>query len=141
MTMMKLATFLTILLQLWSTATAFQVSPMTRGVSTVSRITGLMATEEEKAAPFFADFEPAAASADTTKSLEKKMANWEATEEEVKAATLGGMVPKKEEGAAGFNAGLYIAFPFMIIGSLMFAFFPLIMDKIDVSGVGPPPIV
>jgi hypothetical protein len=68
------------------------------------------------------------------------MAKWEATEEEVKAASLGGITPGKER-KDGFDLGLYVAFPFMIAGSLLFAFFPLIMDKIDVSSVGPPPMM
>merc|ERR1719232_600344 len=75
-------------------------------------------------------------------SLEEKMKSWEASEEEIKAATLGGIVPgasnKLSSGTSGFDIGLYIAFPLMIIGSLMFALFPFVMDKIDVTGVGPP---
>jgi hypothetical protein len=77
-------------------------------------------------------------------SLERKMSRWEATDEEVKAATLGGITPGGLGGKQrndGFDIGLYIAFPFMILGSLLFAFFPLIMDNIDVSSVGPPPTV
>ena len=35
--------------------------------------------------------------------------------------------------------GLFIAFPFMVGASLLFFVFPFIMDKIDVSSVGPPP--
>ena len=72
------------------------------------------------------------------KSLEDKMKNWEASEEEIKASTLGGVTPGRSDA---FDIGLYIAFPFMILASLAFAFFPLIMDKIDVSSVGPPPTV
>lgn len=100
-----------------------------------------MASEDEKV-PFFASYDEPASEA-TKSSLEEKMSNWEASEEEVKAASLGGIVPggKKEEGADGFNVGLYIAFPFMIAGSLLFALFPFIMDKIDVSSVGPPPMM
>ena len=82
--------------------------------------------------------------AKTAKSLQEKMANWEASEEEIKAATLGGMSPGGlggRKGNDGFDVGLYIAFPFMILGSLLFAFFPFIMDKIDVSSVGPPPMM
>lgn len=81
--------------------------------------------------------------ASTKLSLEEKMKQWEATDEEIKAATLGGVgIPKSNQERTGaFDIGLYIAFPFMIIGSLMFALFPFIMDKIDVTSVGPPPIV
>jgi hypothetical protein len=79
----------------------------------------------------------------TKLSLEEKMKKWEATEEEIKAATLGGVgIPKANgERTGAFDIGLYVAFPFMIIGSLMFALFPFVMDKIDVSSVGPPPTV
>jgi len=73
-------------------------------------------------------------------SLEEKMAGWEASEEEVKAATLGGMTPGKG-GTDGFDIGLYIAFPIIVATSLLFAVFPFIMDKIDVTSVGPPPTV
>lgn len=70
------------------------------------------------------------------KSLEEKMASWEATDEEIKAASLGGITPRR---ADGFDVGLYIAFPIIVLSSLAFAFFPFIMDKIDVTSVGPPP--
>jgi hypothetical protein len=73
-------------------------------------------------------------------SLEEKMANWEASEEEIKAATLGGMTPGRG-GTDGFDIGLYIAFPIIVATSLLFAVFPFIMDKIDVTSVGPPPTV
>ena len=72
----------------------------------------------------------------TRLSLEEKMAKWEATEEEIKAATLGGVVPKR---ADSFDVGLYVAFPFMVIGCFLFLAFPFLADKIDVSSVGPPP--
>jgi hypothetical protein len=74
----------------------------------------------------------------TKKSLEDKMKEWEATDEEMKAASLGGMVPAKNDG---FDLGLLIAFPFIVGSALLFAVFPFIMDKIDVSSVGPPPTV
>lgn len=72
----------------------------------------------------------------TKESLEEKMKKWEATEEEQKAASLGGVVPGR---ADSFDLVLYILFPFMVLSGLAFAFFPLIMDKIDVDSVGPPP--
>mmetsp|Transcript_11183 Transcript_11183/g.20935 ORF Transcript_11183/g.20935 Transcript_11183/m.20935 type:complete len:144 (+) Transcript_11183:195-626(+) len=74
------------------------------------------------------------------KSLQEKMARWEASEEEIKAASLGGLTPGKR-GTDGFDIGLYIAFPIIVATSLFFAVFPFIMDKIDVSSVGPPPTV
>jgi hypothetical protein len=77
---------------------------------------------------------------DKKKTLEEKMASWEASEEEIKAASLGGLTPGKG-GTDGFDIGLYIAFPIIVVTSLFFAVFPFIMDKIDVSSVGPPPTV
>ena len=74
------------------------------------------------------------------KALEEKMKSWEATDEEIKAASLGGMTPGKG-GTDGFDIGLYIAFPIIVATGLIFALFPFIMDKIDVTSVGPPPIV
>lgn len=74
------------------------------------------------------------------KTLEEKMASWEASEEEMKAASLGGLTPGRGR-ADGFDIGLYIAFPIIVATSLLFAVFPFIMDKIDVSSVGPPPTV
>lgn len=76
---------------------------------------------------------------DVKPTLEEKMKSWEASEEELRAASLGGLTPTA--GVDGFDIGLYIAFPFMIATGLLFGFFPLIMDKIDVSSVGPPPMV
>ncbi len=73
------------------------------------------------------------------KSLEDKMKEWEASEEEMKAASLGGVVPSGRSD--GFDIGLFLAFPFIVGSALFFAIFPLIMDKIDVSSVGPPPTV
>lgn len=72
------------------------------------------------------------------KSLEDKMKDWEASDEEIKAASLGGVVPGRTDG---FDIGLFIAFPFIVGSALLFAVFPFIMDKIDVSSVGPPPTI
>ncbi len=66
------------------------------------------------------------------------MKGWEATEEEVKAKTLGGIVPGRSDA---FDVGLYIAFPILIISSLIFVFFPFIIGNIDTSSVGAPPTV
>jgi hypothetical protein len=77
-----------------------------------------------------------AAILDKKASLEEKMKSWEATKEEQKAASLLGVVPDRSDA---FDIGLYIAFPLMVGTGLLFAFFPLIMDKIDVSSAGPPP--
>eukprot|EP00588_Corethron_pennatum_P014869 CAMPEP_0194278736 /NCGR_PEP_ID=MMETSP0169-20130528/12002_1 /TAXON_ID=218684 /ORGANISM="Corethron pennatum, Strain L29A3" /LENGTH=165 /DNA_ID=CAMNT_0039022995 /DNA_START=51 /DNA_END=548 /DNA_ORIENTATION=+ len=70
-------------------------------------------------------------------SLEEKMLAWEATDEEKRASTLGGVMPSSD----GFDVGLWIMFPFIVATSLLFFVFPFIMDKIDVSSVGPPPMV
>ena len=78
---------------------------------------------------------------DVKMSLEEKMKNWEASEEEIKQASLGGMTPGAGGKTDSFDIGLYIAFPIIVITSLAFAIFPFIMDKIDVSSVGPPPMV
>lgn len=83
----------------------------------------------------------------SAKSLEEKMKSWEATEDEIRGATLGGIIPGSSGGGGAgdanrsdaFDIGLYIAFPIMVIGCLIFAFFPLIVSNIDVSSVGPPP--
>jgi hypothetical protein len=74
-------------------------------------------------------------------SLEEKMKSWEASEEEIKAATLGGLVPQSKERTGAFDVGLYIAFPIMVITGLIFALFPFIMGSLDVDSVGPPPTV
>lgn len=70
------------------------------------------------------------------------MKNWEATEEEVKAATLGGIVPgsRDPDRSDAFDVGLYIAFPLMVLSGLAFALFPFIMGNLDVDSVGPPPM-
>ena len=84
------------------------------------------------------DSEESSSVDDAKVSLEEKLKSWEATEEEVKAASLGGLTPNKVDG---FDLGLYIMFPFMVATGVLFGIFPFIMDKIDVSSVGPPPMV
>ena len=76
-------------------------------------------------------------------TLEEKMKKWEATEEEAKAATLGGIGMGRPAGQKqdGFDIGLLIAFPIMVGSSLLFILFPFIKDTIDVTSVGPPPTV
>lgn len=143
---MRLATILFLLLGTRLTI-AFHVSHSARKISNKidsryeTTTFGLFMADEKK--PFFADEGVAEASREekVKASLEEKMSKWEASEEEIKASTLGGVVPQSKERSSGFDVGLYVAFPFMILGSLLFAFFPFIMDKIDVSSVGPPPSV
>eukprot|EP00578_Thalassiosira_sp_NH16_P015004 CAMPEP_0181111506 /NCGR_PEP_ID=MMETSP1071-20121207/19311_1 /TAXON_ID=35127 /ORGANISM="Thalassiosira sp., Strain NH16" /LENGTH=134 /DNA_ID=CAMNT_0023195403 /DNA_START=136 /DNA_END=540 /DNA_ORIENTATION=+ len=75
-------------------------------------------------------------------SLEEKMKSWEASEEEIKAATLGGVVPgggNAAERTDAFDVGLYIAFPIMVVSCLAFIFFPFLIGNIDITSVGPPP--
>jgi hypothetical protein len=76
--------------------------------------------------------------AKTKMSLEEKMKGWEATDEEIKKATLGGVVPGTTDG---FDIGLWIMFPFIVATSLLFFVFPFVKDSIDFSSVGPPPTV
>mmetsp|Transcript_13363 Transcript_13363/g.33629 ORF Transcript_13363/g.33629 Transcript_13363/m.33629 type:complete len:144 (+) Transcript_13363:166-597(+) len=79
--------------------------------------------------------EPAAAA--EKMSLEEKMKSWEASEEEIRAASLGGVVPQPRdaERTDAFDVGLYIAFPIMVLTGLAFAVFPFIMGNIDVSDI------
>lgn len=63
---------------------------------------------------------------------------WDATEEEQKAATLGGMIPGST-GTDSFDVSLYLALPFLLGSLALFLFFPLLRDNIDFSDVGPPP--
>jgi hypothetical protein len=86
--------------------------------------------------------EEASSGASAKTSLEEKMKGWDATEEEIKAATLGGVVPgggQNAERSDAFDVGLYILFPFMVLSGLAFALFPFIVGNIDVDSVGPPP--
>lgn len=75
-------------------------------------------------------------------SLEDKMKSWEATEEEIRAASLGGVIPQPmgRERTEAFDVGLYIAFPIMVLTGLAFAFFPFIMGNIDVSNIVVPTV-
>eukprot|EP00531_Pseudo-nitzschia_arenysensis_P008719 CAMPEP_0116143624 /NCGR_PEP_ID=MMETSP0329-20121206/15553_1 /TAXON_ID=697910 /ORGANISM="Pseudo-nitzschia arenysensis, Strain B593" /LENGTH=74 /DNA_ID=CAMNT_0003638963 /DNA_START=262 /DNA_END=486 /DNA_ORIENTATION=+ len=68
-------------------------------------------------------------------SLEDKMKSWEASDEEIRAASLGGIVPQSRERTDAFDVGLYIAFPIMVLTGLAFAVFPFIMGNIDVSDI------
>ena len=61
-------------------------------------------------------------------ALKDKMMSWEATDEERKAATLGGLTPTSS-GVDGFDLGLYIAFPFLFGSLCLFLFFPLIGSR------------
>eukprot|EP00529_Nitzschia_sp_RCC80_P036283 CAMPEP_0113466590 /NCGR_PEP_ID=MMETSP0014_2-20120614/14354_1 /TAXON_ID=2857 /ORGANISM="Nitzschia sp." /LENGTH=164 /DNA_ID=CAMNT_0000358825 /DNA_START=173 /DNA_END=667 /DNA_ORIENTATION=+ /assembly_acc=CAM_ASM_000159 len=142
-----------------TTVEAFSTSCATTRISTsttFSKNTGMLTTG-------FRRFMSSSSSDDedpdtpTTKlSLEEKMAQWEATDEEKKAATLGGLIPEPVGGSGkssgpeepgsversdAFDVGLYIAFPIMVLSGLFFALFPFIMGSIDVDSVGPPPTI
>lgn len=69
-------------------------------------------------------------------SLEEKMKSWEPTEEERKAATLGGLTPAKLDG---FELSLNIIFPLMLVSCIAVALFPLFSGNIDVSQMEVPP--
>ena len=82
--------------------------------------------------------EESTASSEATEkiSLEDKMKSWEASEEEIRAASLGGVIPQgRGERTGAFDVGLYIAFPIMVLTGLAFALFPFIMGNIDVSDI------
>ncbi|KAG8460580.1 hypothetical protein KFE25_011355 [Diacronema lutheri] len=70
-------------------------------------------------------------------SLEEKMKSWEATDEERRAATLGGLVPGKLDG---FELSLNVLFPLMLVSCIVVALFPLFSGFIDTSGAGAPPM-
>jgi len=95
-------------------------------VPTKSSLVILRSEEEESTEP-----------ATEKMSLEEKMKSWEASEEEIRAASLGGVVPQPRdaERTDAFDVGLYIAFPIMVLTGLAFAFFPFIMGNIDVSDI------
>jgi hypothetical protein len=113
--------------------------------------------------------EQQSSSSSSAVSLAEKMKSWEATEDEIRSATLGGIVPgglsapgikgfdgkfgdrNSSEGGGGvtttgagrtdaFDVGLYIAFPIMVLSCLAFVFFPFLINNIDVNSVGPPPM-
>jgi len=139
-----------------TTVEAFSPSCATSRISTsttLSQNTGMSTTGFRRMASDDQDPDDAP----TTKlSLEEKMAQWEATDEEKKAATLGGLIPEPVGGSGkssgpeepgsversdAFDVGLYIAFPIMVLSGLFFALFPFIMGSIDVDSVGPPPTI
>ena len=84
-------------------------------------------------------------------SLEAKMAAWEATEEEQRAATLGGMIPKKVGAPGretrtdqpstmdGFDIGMNISGIILFPLAVILATFPFWIGNIDIASVGPPP--
>eukprot|EP00977_Amphora_coffeiformis_P006356 scaffold1353_cov161-Amphora_coffeaeformis.AAC.28 len=149
--MIRFNNVLVIILVLWASSCQSFVPPPTLSASSSWRqqqqwLTPTTTTTTQQPRSIFGTVLEASDSKDedgmkpTTKmTLEEKMKSWEATEEEVKAATLGGLVPGGNNRSDAFDVGLYIAFPLMVLSGLAFAFFPLIMGNLDVDGVGPPP--
>jgi hypothetical protein len=76
---------------------------------------------------------------DTKSRLAEKMASWEASEEELRNASLGGLIPGKANRIDGFDLGLWILFPLMVGTAAILLFLPLFIDQIDINSVGPPP--
>lgn len=84
-------------------------------------------------------------------SLEEKMASWEATEEEQRKATLGGMIPGKlgkpgrdtrtdqPTKMDGFDIGMNISGIILFPLAIILATFPFWIGGVDFNSVGPPP--
>ena len=71
----------------------------------------------------------------TPTALEEKMKSWEANDEEIKAASLGGLTPGSMDG---FDLGLAVAFPFIVGSCALFILFPLYAPNLALeSGVVP----
>ena len=103
------------------TASALRSSSLRRVESSEEAVTADPAVSAEPAADVPSDDE-------VSDALKDKMMSWEATEEERKAATLGGLTPTSS-GVDGFDLGLYIAFPFLFGSLCLFLFFPLIGSR------------
>ena len=107
-------------------------------ISSIARLSQRIANHEKKSLVIVNDSteeSPVSEKSTDKVSLEDKMKSWEASEEELKAATLGGVIPQSRERTEAFDVGLYIAFPIMVITGLAIAFFPFIMGNIDVSNI------
>ena len=88
-------------------------------------------------------------------SLEQKMASWEASEAEQRSATLGGGLPligmpglpgrmtrtDQPSRIDGFDVGLNLSGLILLPLALLLATVPFWIGAIDVSDVGPPPVV
>jgi hypothetical protein len=69
-------------------------------------------------------------------NLAEKMQSWEATDEERRASTLGGLIPGKIDG---FDLTLNFLFPIMLVACLGIALFPLWAGLVVGDAPGPPP--
>ena len=92
------------------------------------RATVCLSSEGEEVSTTTGDKEIIIEKSDAISSLDKKMASWEATEEEKAAATLGGLTPGKMDS---FDIGLAIAFPFIVGTCLLFLLFPFIGESLS----------
>jgi hypothetical protein len=92
------------------------------------RATVCLSSEGEEASTTTGDKDIIVEESDAISSLDKKMASWEATEEEKAAATLGGLTPGKMDS---FDIGLAIAFPFIVGTCLLFLLFPFIGESLS----------
>ena len=100
--------------------------------------------------------EPAAPNptGEEAKSLEEKMASWDASEEEKRAKTLGGNIPligmpgkpgretrtDQPKGLDGFDVGMNISALILFPLAIILFSVPLWIGSIDVSSVGAPPM-
>ena len=103
-------------------------------------------------APRIVAVEEGAETQEGSKSLEEKMAAWEATEEEQRKATLGGIIPGKLPGPPGratrtdqpdkmdgFDVGMNISGIILFPLAVVIATCPFWIGGLDVSSFGPPP--
>jgi hypothetical protein len=138
---------LTIFLTLLASASAFSVP---RRYVALTRRPSILRNSEENSAN------------DSPLTLEEKMKSWEATDEEKRAATLGGLTPGSLDGRLdashlqmpklfltrppltwvflGFDIGLAIAFPFIVGTCALFILFPMYAPGLAGSVEAPPMI-
>ena len=76
------------------------------------------------------------------------MAGWEASAEEQRKATLGGLIPGKPgfmtrtdqpDQVDGFDVGLGLSGLILLPLALLIASFPIWIGSLDLSSAGPPP--
>jgi hypothetical protein len=128
-------------------ATSFELHARTPMCQPVVRQNALRMDASEDAAPSDTSPKPSTAS----KSLEEKMASWEASEDEQRAATLGGIIPRKvglpgrvtrtdqPTEVDGFDVGMGISGVLLFPMAVLLASFPFWIGNLDVTSVGLPP--
>ena len=75
------------------------------------------------------------------------MAKWEATEEEKRKATLGGIIPKpgfmtrtdQPSKVDSFDASMYVSGLILFPLAIIVLTFPFWIGNVDLSSAGPPP--